>query len=240
MKKIFLAAALVASAPGFAQKKPAAKPAAKPSPAASLKTPTDSVSYAIGINVASFYKQQGLTDLNPVLVAKAINDILKGNKPQLNEYQANNALMNFMNKAQAAQQKEKAAKAGPTVAAGEKFLAVNKQKPGVKTTASGLQYEVLKEGSGPKPAATDQVVAHYAGTLIDGTKFDNSYDRGQPITIGLNQVIKGWTEGLQLMPVGAKYRFFIPYQLGYGMQDAGAIPAGSALIFEVELLEIKK
>jgi FKBP-type peptidyl-prolyl cis-trans isomerase FkpA len=99
---------------------------------------------------------------------------------------------------------------------------------------------VLKEGNGPKPTAQDQVVAHYAGTLIDGTKFDNSYDRGQPITIGLNQVIKGWTEGLQLMPVGSKYRFFIPYQLGYGLQEAGSIPAGSALIFEVELLEIKK
>jgi FKBP-type peptidyl-prolyl cis-trans isomerase len=148
--------------------------------------------------------------------------------------------MNFMNKAQAAQQREKASKAGPTIAAGEKFLAENKKKPGVKTTASGLQYEVLVEGTGPKPNAEDQVVAHYAGTLIDGTKFDNSYDRGQPITIGLNQVIRGWTEGLQLMPVGSKYRFFIPYQLGYGMQEAGAIPAGSALVFEVELLEIKK
>jgi FKBP-type peptidyl-prolyl cis-trans isomerase len=238
MKKILLAAALVASAPGFAQKKPAAKKTTAAAPA--LKTTNDSVSYAIGVNVASFYKQQGLKDLNSALVAKAINDILKGGKPQLTEYQANNTLMNFMNKAQAVQQQEKASKAGPTIAAGEKFLAENKKKAGVKVTASGLQYEVLKEGNGPKPSADDQVVAHYAGTLIDGTKFDNSYDRGQPITIGLNQVIKGWTEGLQLMPVGSKYRFFIPYQLGYGMQEAGSIPAGSALIFEVELLEIKK
>jgi FKBP-type peptidyl-prolyl cis-trans isomerase len=237
MKKIFLAAALVASAPGFAQKKPAVS---KAPAATSLKTTNDSVSYAIGVNVASFYKQQGLKDLNSALVAKAINDVLKGSKQQLNEYQANNCLMTFMNKAQASQQQAKASKAGPTIAAGEKFLAENKKKAGVKTTASGLQYEVLKEGNGPKPTAQDQVVAHYAGTLIDGTKFDNSYDRGQPITIGLNQVIKGWTEGLQLMPVGSKYRFFIPYQLGYGLQEAGSIPAGSALIFEVELLEIKK
>ncbi|TCZ74137.1 FKBP-type peptidyl-prolyl cis-trans isomerase [Flaviaesturariibacter aridisoli] len=241
MKKIFLATVLVASLAAQAQKKPAAKTAVKSAAGgAVLKTTTDSLSYAIGVNVANFYRQQGMKGINPTMVAKAINDIVNGKTPLLNDNQANQVMMRFMAKVQEEQGREQAQKAGPTIAAGERFLAENKNKPGVKTTASGLQYEVIKEGTGAKPAATDQVIAHYAGTLIDGTKFDNSYDRGEPITIGLNQVIKGWTEGLQLMSVGSKYRFFIPYQLGYGLQAAGTIPAGSALIFEVELIDIKK
>ena len=125
------------------------------------------------------------------------------------------------------------------VESGEKFLAQNKSKPGVKTTASGLQYEVITEGKGKKPTAADTVEVNYKGTLIDGTEFDNSYKRGQSISFPLNGVIRGWTEALQLMPVGSKYKLYIPNQLGYGMNDTGPIPGGSVLVFEVELLNIK-
>lgn len=130
---------------------------------------------------------------------------------------------------------------GDTKGQGEAFLAENAQKEGVNVTESGLQYEILTLGKGPKPSATDRVKVHYHGTLIDGTVFDSSYERGEPIVFGLNQVIKGWTEGVQLMPVGSKFRFFIPYQLAYGERGAGqSIPPYSALIFEVELLGIEK
>lgn len=131
-------------------------------------------------------------------------------------------------------------KYGDTKTQGEKFLAENAQKEGVIVTESGLQYEVLKMGKGNKPSATDRVKVHYHGTLIDGTVFDSSVNRGEPITFGLNQVIKGWTEGVQLMPVGSKFRFYIPQELGYGAQAAGSIPPYSTLIFEVELLDIEK
>lgn len=131
-------------------------------------------------------------------------------------------------------------KYGDTKTQGEQFLAENGLKEGVITTASGLQYEVIKMGKGQKPVATDKVKVHYHGTLIDGTVFDSSVDRGEPIVFGLNQVIKGWTEGVQLMPVGSKFRFYIPQELGYGAQQAGSIPPYSTLIFEVELLGIEK
>ena len=123
---------------------------------------------------------------------------------------------------------------------GEKFLAENALKEGVTVTESGLQYEVIKMGRGKKPTAADNVKVHYHGTLIDGTVFDSSVDRGEPITFGLNQVIAGWTEGVQLLPVGSKFRFYIPQELGYGAQNAGSIPPYSTLIFEVELLGIEK
>ena len=131
-------------------------------------------------------------------------------------------------------------KYGDTKTQGEQFLAENALKEGVQVTESGLQYEVIKMGKGKKPAATDKVKVHYHGTLIDGTVFDSSVDRGEPITFGLNQVIAGWTEGVQLMPIGSKFRFYIPQELGYGAQQAGSIPPYSTLIFEVELLGIEK
>ena len=124
--------------------------------------------------------------------------------------------------------------------AGQAFLAANAKKEGVVTTASGLQYKVLQAGTGPRPKATDTVNVHYRGTFIDGKTFDSSYDRGEPISFGLNQVIRGWTEGVQLMPVGSKYEFYIPYNLAYGERGAGgAIPGYATLIFQVELLEIE-
>ncbi len=205
---------------------------AKPTPPA-LKNEADSVSYAVGISVANFYKQQGITKLNTGLISRAINDILGGKKPLLDDAAANQCMNNYMNKAQA--QKSK-----PAIEAGEKFLAKNKTKAGVITTGSGLQYEVITEGTGAQPVATDSVTCHYKGTLLDGTVFDNSYDRGAPITFYLSGVIRGWTEGVQLMKEGAKYRFYIPYELAYGPNDYGPIPGGSMLTFDVELLKVIK
>jgi len=214
--------------------KTAAKPVKKPAtPQPLLKTLNDSASYAVGISVANFYKQQGLSKLNATIVSKAINDLL-GNKPLLfDDVTANNVMNKCLTEIQAEKSK-------PTIEAGQKYLAQNKVKPGIKITASGLQYEIIKEGGGQKPVAADSVTCHYRGTYIDGTGFDNSYDRGAPTTFSLNGVIRGWTEGLQLMSVGSKYKFYIPYTLGYGAFDYNGIPGGSALIFEIELLDVKK
>jgi FKBP-type peptidyl-prolyl cis-trans isomerase FklB len=234
MKKIFLFAFVMMSFASFAQttKKPAAAhPAAATQPV--LKTADDSLSYAIGLSVAGFYKEQGVKTVNSSLVAKAINDVLKTGKPLLNDQQANACIINFV-------QKEKAEKAGPYKKAGEAFLAENKNKPGVITLPSGLQYQVIKDGTGPKPAATDKVKCHYEGKLVDGTIFESSYQRGEPIVFAVTGVIPGWTEALQLMTVGSKWRLFIPSNLAYGDQGNGKIQPGSALIFEVELLDIEK
>lgn len=210
---------------------PGSKPVAKP--VSLLKTINDSASYAAGVSVANFYKQQGIKKLNTILVSKAINDILSGKKPLMDDATCNNVMNSYMSRLQAEKSK-------PNIEAGQKFLAQNKLKPGVKTTASGLQYQVITEGNGEKPSLPDSVTCHYRGTLIDGTPVDNSYDRGAPITFALTGVIPGWTEGLQLMTVGSKYKFFIPYTIGYGAFDYMAIPGGSTLIFEVELLAVKK
>lgn len=198
-----------------------------------LRTFDDSVSYCVGISVANFYKQQGVKELNTALVSKAVNDILSGKASLIGDNEANNILNNFFSRLQAEKSKS-------TIEAGEKFLAANKMRPEVKVTESGLQYEVIKEGTGIKPLATDTFVCNYRGTFVDGKQFDASYDRGEPLILPVTSVIKGWTEGLQLMPVGSRYKFYIPYQLGYGAYDYGSIPGGSALIFDVELLDVKK
>ena len=210
------------------QKKPATT-----TPAPVLKTLTDSASYAIGLSVANFYAQQGITKLNPSIVSRAINDVMTGKKALLDDHQANSIMMHYINQANDA-------KAKPNITAGEQFLAKNKARAGVKTTASGLQYEVLMEGTGAKPTANDTVTVNYKGTLIDGTEFDNSFKRGQPISFGVSGVIRGWTEALQLMSEGSKYKLYIPHQLGYGTNEVGSIPAGSALVFEVELLKVTR
>lgn len=199
-----------------------------------LKNLTDSASYAIGLSVVNFYKQQGVDKINATMVAKAINDI-QSNKPALiSEQAANNCMMDLMNQ-------KAAEKSGPNIAEGEKFLAQNKKRKEVITTVSGLQYEIVRLGEGEKPNAdTDTVTCHYSGRLLDGTPFDNSYDRGQPLVITLNRVIAGWTEGMQLMPTGSKFIFYIPYQLAYGPADYNTIPGGSTLIFEIELLKVAK
>lgn len=233
MKKIVVALLVLFSLSVQAQKK---KPAVRKSTttktattsANPLKNLTDSASYALGISVANFYKQQGLKNLNTALIAKAITDVQSDKKPLLADDVANETIMFFVNPS-----------LRNTIEDGKKFLAANKAKPNVKTTPSGLQYEVLKQGNGQKPGMTDTVEVNYVGTLLNGTEFDNSYKRGQPISFALNGVIRGWTEGLQLMPVGSKYKFYIPYELGYGMNGNGPIPGGATLVFEVELLKIK-
>ena len=232
--------------PATTAKKPATTTAKKPAttatkktggtsaPAApALKSSADSFSYAIGLSIASFYKAQGVKDINNNLVLKALTDA-KNNKPLLNEAQVNNCIVNYM-------QSARSEKASGNKKAGEAFLAENKKKPGVVALPSGLQYQVIKEGTGPKPTADEQVKVHYRGTLIDGTEFDSSIGRGEPITLGLKNVIPGWTEALQLMPTGSKWRLFIPSNLAYGDNPAGQlIKEGSTLVFEVELLEIVK
>lgn len=230
MKKITLLLLSVTSA-GLAMAQPGSTPAKTPPPV--LKNITDSASYAIGMSVANFYKQQGIKTINSSLVTRAINDVMGGKPTLFDEPTANSCMNDYMSKIQSEKSK-------PRMDSGVTFLAKNKLRPEVKTTASGLQYEVIKEGSGEKPTAKDSVTCHYKGTLLNGTVFDNSYDRGQPITFPLGGVIPGWTEGLQLMSVGSKYKFYIPYSLAYGAFDYGPIPGGSTLTFEVELLEVRK
>jgi FKBP-type peptidyl-prolyl cis-trans isomerase FklB len=219
----------------FAQsKKKKASGAVSATETLSLKTQTDSLSYSIGIMVASFYKQQGITSINNELVNKAIQDKMKGDSTLLNEQQCNQVVMSYI-------EKVKAEKSAAAKKQGQDFLAANKTKPGVITTASGLQYIVLKEGTGPKPVATDKVKCDYEGKLIDGTVFDSSIKQGKPIEFAVNGVIRGWTEALQLMPVGSQYRLFIPSDLAYGDQQMGPdIKPGSTLIFDVTLIDIVK
>ena len=192
----------------------------------------DKVSYALGMSIGHQLQQMNATDLNIDDFAQAITDVFNGDA-KLSDAEAQAAVQDFFSRK--AEEQAKAAKAE-----GENFLAENAKKEGVKTLPSGLQYKVLREGDGRKPSATDKVECHYEGTLINGEVFDSSYRRGETATFGLNQVIKGWTEGLQLMQEGAKYRFFIPYNLAYGEHGAGqSIPPYAALIFVVELIKVK-
>ena len=225
-----------------AQKKPVKKPAQ--GAATVFKSQNDSLSYSIGMSLANFYKQQGITNINTAMLDRAINDIKKG-KTLLTEEQMTACVNNFIQTKQASRNEEsRKANAGILEInhkAGEAFLAANKTKPGVTTTASGLQYQIIKEGTGPKPLPTDKVKCHYHGTLIDGTVFDSSVDRGEPIDFPVTGVIQGWVEALQLMPVGSKWKLFLPSNLAYGDNAAGPkITPGSTLIFDVELLEIVK
>ena len=199
----------------------------------------DKVSYALGIGIGRQLSQMGAADLNIDDFAQAIKDVIAGDL-KLGDAEAQQIVQEFFAKQEEKQKAEAAEKGKAAKQDGEKFLAENGKKEGVITTASGLQYQVLREGNGQSPKATDTVECHYEGTLIDGTKFESSYDRGQTATFPLNQVIAGWTEGLQLMKEGGKYRFFIPYELGYGERGAGAsIPPFSTLVFDVELVSVK-
>ena len=200
-----------------------------------LKDLKDKASYSIGLNIGTNFKKQNV-ELNPDALLAGLKDALSGKKPALSETEARE-VMNTWSKELAEKQK---AMADKNAAEGEKFLADNKKKDGVKTTASGLQYKMLKDGNGPQPKASDTVTVDYKGTLINGTEFDSSYKRGQAATFPLNGVIKGWTEGLQLMKVGSKYQFFIPSDLAYGQRAMGPdIAPNSTLIFEVELKGIQ-
>ena len=193
----------------------------------------DKVSYALGLSMGQNLMGSGVETLNYQDLAKGIEDVLTHQQPQISYQEAQQVLGKYFEELEAKV-------AGQAKAAGEKFLQENAKREGVKTTASGLQYEVLEPSLGQKPKATDTVRVHYEGTLIDGTVFYSSYRRGESITFPLNGVIRGWTEGLQLMSIGSKYKFFIPYQLAYGERGAGAsIPPYAALIFTVELLGIE-
>jgi FKBP-type peptidyl-prolyl cis-trans isomerase FklB len=204
-------------------------------PAPQLKDLKDKASYSIGLNIGTNFKKQNV-ELNPDALLAGVKDAIGGKKPALNESEVRE-VMNTWSKELAEKQK---AMADKNAADGKKFLDENKKKEGIKTTASGLQYKSLKEGNGPQPKAADTVTVDYRGTLIDGTEFDSSYKRGQPATFPLNGVIKGWTEGLQLMKVGSKYQFFIPSDLAYGPRAMGPdIAPNSTLIFEVELKGIQ-
>jgi FKBP-type peptidyl-prolyl cis-trans isomerase FklB len=227
------------------KKAPVKKTAAPGGTAAPIKTSADSLSYAIGMSLASFYKQQGITNINTTLVNRAINDVMKTGKPCLTEEQMGTCINTYLStKRMEKSATERNANAGIIEAnhkVGNAFLAENKAKAGVVTTASGLQYEILKQGDGPKPTINDKVKCHYTGVLINGKKFDSSVDRGEPAEFPVGGVIAGWTEALQLMTVGSKWKLYLPANLAYGDSQAGPdITPGSTLIFEVELLEIVK
>jgi FKBP-type peptidyl-prolyl cis-trans isomerase FklB len=206
---------------------------------AQLKDQKDKASYSIGYDIGETFKKQNV-ELNPDTLFGGLKDALAGKEAALSKEDREKTLQAFqkeMMEKQLAASKEAATK---NAAEGEKFLAENKKKDGVKTTASGLQYKVLKEGSGASPKETDTVVTNYKGTLLDGTEFDSSYKRNEPASFPVNRVIKGWTEALQLMKPGAKYQLFIPSSLAYGERGAGQLIGPNAtLIFEVELLSIK-
>jgi FKBP-type peptidyl-prolyl cis-trans isomerase FklB len=199
-----------------------------------FKDQTDKASYAIGLNIGQNLSKQKVP-INPDAFTAGVKDGISG-KPKMSEGEIKETMATF-EKDMVKRQKEAAEK---NAKEGEKFLAQNKSKPGVKTTASGLQYKMIKEGNGLQPKATDTVTVNYEGKLVDGTVFDSSYKRGQPATFPLNQVIPGWTEGLQLMKVGGKYQLFVPASLGYGERAMGQdITPNSTLVFEIELLDVK-
>lgn len=194
----------------------------------------------MGIGIGMQLKQMGATDMNVDDFAAAIKDVLAGNELKVPNHEAQQIVQDYFMAQEKKLNEQRAAQGKIAKEAGEKYLAENAKKDGVVTLPSGLQYQVIKEGNGKKPSAKDTVRCHYEGFLIDGTVFDSSVQRGEPAEFGLQQVIAGWTEGLQLMQEGAKYRFFIPYILGYGEGGAGAsIPPFATLIFDVELLEVK-
>ena len=249
---LLFAAAAVAGAQQTA--KPAQKPAAQPAkPAAQSAAPAqpsgaqqagkpesvqDRASYVIGYNLGRTLKQNDV-NANSDLIVKGLRDGLGGGTGMLTDAEMQSTMQEFQKQVQEQQEAKQKVIGEKNKTEGEAFLAKNKARAGVKTTASGLQYEVQKEGTGPNPKATDTVTVNYKGTLMDGSTFDSSYDRGQPATFVLNQVIPGWTEGVQLMKVGSKYKFYIPAALGYGDKGAGnTIGPNSPLIFEVELLSI--
>jgi FKBP-type peptidyl-prolyl cis-trans isomerase len=204
-----------------------------------LKDFNDSASYAIGKDIYQSWLQQNL-GINGQAAGQSMIDCYKGQNTWTNEMMRPllSRFQQEFEKRQRAEQDKMMASKDDNIAAGKKFLTENALNKSIYTTKSGLQYKIVKKGNGKKPKATDKVRVHYTGTLIDGTKFDSSIDRGEPMEFPLNAVIPGWTEGLQLMDEGSKYILYIPYNLGYGDQPAGIIPPGSTLIFEVELLKI--
>jgi FKBP-type peptidyl-prolyl cis-trans isomerase FklB len=236
--------------PAPAAKAPAAKsgqtpatagkaPAAKSQSALTLTTPKDKVSYAIGLSVGKSLHKDSV-DVDPNVLVQGLRDALAGSQPLLTDEEAKAAMLALQNDVRKKQEAQMQVAGEANKKEGEAYLAANKTKEGVVTLPSGLQYKILKEGTGPKPSASDSVVCNYRGTLINGTEFDSSYKRGQPATFPVGQVIKGWTEALQLMPVGSKWQLFIPSEMAYGPRGPSPdIGPNATLIFEVELLSIQ-
>ncbi len=203
-----------------------------------LDTDEKKLGYIIGMDIGKSLRDQGTAvDLDSLV--EAIRATYNGKELAMTDEEAGQVRKEYIEKRQAEQQAEAAAVGETNLVAGQKFLAENAKKEGVKTTASGLQYKVETMGTGAKPVATDTVKVHYRGTLLDGTEFDSSYARNEPISFGLNRVIAGWTEGVQLMPIGSKFTFYIGPDLAYGEGGGGPIPPNSTLVFEVELLDIE-
>lgn len=231
MKWIFILPLFVAAnAIGQAKKAPA-KAVVNQAVTPEKMNGNDSLSYALAVLVADFYKGQGMDTVNSVMIKMAFDDVYGGKTLMINPEQANMTVQQKM-------QEYMTRKADKVKQEGKAFLDANKNKPGVVTLPSGLQYEIITKGTGPIPKENDNIKAHYIGTFVDGKEFENSYDRGQPIDITPNAVIAGWTEALQLMPVGSKWKIFIPSELAYGDRGKGAIPGGAALIFVLELVAI--
>ncbi len=207
-----------------------------------LKTAKDKASYAIGMNIGKGLKdnlKKSDVDVNPDILVRGLKDGLAGNKQLLTDQESKATLDALQKDVQKHQKEVHDATVAKNLKEGEAYLAANKDKPGVITLPSGLQYKIIQEGTGPKPTPSDVVVCNYRGTLIDGTEFDSSTKRGQPATFPVGKVIPGWTEALQLMPVGSKWELVIPPSLGYGERDQGPIGPNSTLIFEIELLSIQ-
>jgi len=212
--------------------------AADPAPAPTLKDDKDKVSYGYGMNIGQNLKRQGI-EINADLLAAGLKAVLNGEKTVITEDEARQAMMTFQKEMQAKRMEKQKVEGDENQKKGEQFLAENKKKEGVKTTASGLQYKVITMGNGPKPKAEDTVKTHYRGTLVDGTEFDSSYKRGEPATFPVTVVIKGWTEALQMMPVGSKWQLFIPGDLAYGPSGRPGIPSSATLLFDIELIGIE-
>jgi FKBP-type peptidyl-prolyl cis-trans isomerase FklB len=237
-----LAVAMTLAGNARAQQTPAAKteqaPAAKSQNDVALKTQKEKASYAIGLNIGRSLQSDSV-DVDPDILLQGLRDALAGSEPLLTDDEAKEALSAVRAEVNKRQQERMQAAGETNRKQGEAFLAANKSKEGVVTLPSGLQYKILKQGTGPKPVPSDSVVCNYTGTLIDGTEFDSSYKRGEPATFPVDHVIKGWTEALQLMPTGSKWQLFIPPELAYGQKGAGAdIGPNATLIFEVELISI--
>ena len=204
-----------------------------------LTNDTQKISYIIGEDIGFSFQREGY-DIDIDVLVEALKAAATGKSENLlTETEKNEVMMRWQQEMQAKKQAQMAEQGKKARAEGAAFMEVNRNNPGVFETKSGLQYQVIKGAEGRKPAATDSVLVHYHGTLLNGQVFDSSVERGEPISFPLNQVIAGWTEGVQLMSIGSKYKFFIPADLAYGDQAVGTIPAGSTLIFEVELLDIK-
>jgi FKBP-type peptidyl-prolyl cis-trans isomerase FklB len=231
------------TSPSTTPKPPAAKPGstvAKKPAVLTLKTQKDKASYAIGLNIGKSMHKDSV-DIDPSILLRGLKDGLAGSKPLLTDDEARTAMVTLQTEMRKKQEEKMLVQGATNKKEGEAFLADNKTKEGVVTLPSGLQYKILKEGTGPKPVATDTVVCNYKGTLLDNTEFDSSYKRGQPATFPVSGVIKGWTEALQLMPVGSKWQLFIPSELAYGARGGpgGGIGPNATLIFEVELMSVQ-